>query len=208
MEDRTLWAIGSRDTIVKRLHLPVQSGSDRMLKIMHRGYKAERYRRKIGVFRDAAPEGTLSTDIIVGHPGETEEDHEATLGLVEDCSFDSAYVFKFSPRDGTEAATLGEPVAPEVSQRRFVEVLRGIEGNAFKRNSRKIGSVEELYVRHGANEDGRAIGETWTGHAVHLKTEANPGEYVRATIESAGPHALYGSLCGSPYGDPAPYKDV
>ncbi len=208
MEDRTLWAIGSRDTIVKRLHLPVQSGSDRMLKIMHRGYKAERYRRKIGVFRDAAPEGTLSTDIIVGHPGETEEDHEATLGLVEDCSFDSAYVFKFSPRVGTEAATLGEPVAPEVSQRRFVEVLRGIEGNAFKRNSRKVGSVEELYVRHGANEDGRAIGETWTGHAVHLKTEANPGEYVRATIESAGPHALYGSLCGSPYGDLAPYGDV
>ena len=192
MEDRTLKAIGARDTIVKRLHLPVQSGSDRMLKVMHRGYKAERYRRKIEVFREAAPEGTLSTDIIVGHPGETEEDHEATLRLVEDCSFDSAYVFKFSPRDGTEAATLGEPVAPEVAQRRFVEVLRAVEGNAFGRNGRKIGNLEDVYVRHGANEDGRAIGETWTGHAVHLDTKANPGEYVKARIESAGPHVLYG----------------
>ncbi len=200
MEDRTLRAIGSKDTIVKRLHLPVQSGSDRILEVMHRGYKAERYRRKIGVFREAAPGGTLSTDIIVGHPGETDEDHEATLRLVEDCSFDSAYVFKFSPRDGTEAATLGETVAPKVAQRRFVEVLRAIEGNAFTRNTRKIGSVEEVYVRHGANEDGRAIGETWTGHAVHLKTEARPGGYVRTLIESAGPHALY----GSPYGGTSP----
>src|SRR5918992_2324323 len=118
MEDRTLRAIGEKETIVKRLHLPVQSGSDRMLRIMHRGYKAERYRRKIEVFRESVPDGTLSTDIIVGHPGETEEDHEATLKLVEDCGFDSAYIFKFSPRAGTEAAVLGETVPPAVGQRR------------------------------------------------------------------------------------------
>ena len=108
--DRTLRLIGEKATIVKRLHLPVQSGSDRMLKVMHRGYKAERYRRKIEVFREAVPDGTLSTDIIVGHPGETEEDHEQTLKLVEDCAFDSAYIFKFSPRKGTEAAELGGTV--------------------------------------------------------------------------------------------------
>ncbi|QIN83001.1 MiaB/RimO family radical SAM methylthiotransferase [Rubrobacter tropicus] len=191
MEDRTLRAIGERETIVKRLHLPVQSGSDRMLKIMHRGYKAERYRRKIEVFREAAPGGTLSTDIIVGHPGETEEDHEATLKLVEDCQFDSAYVFKFSPRDGTEAANIGGVVSQEVAQKRFVEVLRAVEGNAFRRNRAKIGAVEDVYVRHGANEEGRAIGETWSGHAVHLKTGAVPGSYVRARVGSAGPHVLY-----------------
>ena len=191
MEDRTLGVIGEKDTIVKRLHLPVQSGSDRMLRAMHRGYRAERYRRKIGVFRESAPDGTLSTDIIVGHPGETEEDHEATLRLVEDCAFDSAYVFKFSPREGTEAATLGEAVPPKVTGRRFVEVLRAVEANAFARNRRKIGRTEDVYVRHGANEDGRAIGETWSGHAVHLRTGASPGEYVRVGIESAGPHVLY-----------------
>jgi tRNA-2-methylthio-N6-dimethylallyladenosine synthase len=191
MEDRTLRAIGERDTIVKRLHLPVQSGSDRMLKAMHRGYKADRYRRKISVFREAAPEGTLSTDIIVGHPGETEEDHQRTLQLVEDCEFDSAYIFKFSPRRGTEAADLPGFVPDEIVQRRFLEVLRGVEQNAFRRNQRKVGGTEEIFIRHGATEDGKAIGETWSGHAVHVDTDAAPGTYVKGTIEAAGPHVLY-----------------
>jgi tRNA-2-methylthio-N6-dimethylallyladenosine synthase len=191
MEDRTLRLIGEKGTIVKRLHLPVQSGSDRMLKLMHRGYKSERYRRKIEVFREAVPDGTLSTDIIVGHPGETEEDHERTLQLVEDCSFDSAYIFKFSPRKGTEAAELGGTVPEGVVQRRFLEVLRALEQNAFARNQRKVGSLEKIYIRHGSTEDGKAIGETWSGHAVHVRTDARPGEYVRARIGSAGPHVLY-----------------
>jgi tRNA-2-methylthio-N6-dimethylallyladenosine synthase len=194
MEDRTLRAIGERDTIVKRLHLPVQSGSDRMLKAMHRGYKAERYRRKISVFREAAPEGTLSTDIIVGHPGETEEDHQQTLQLVEDCEFDSAYIFKFSPRRGTEAADLPGVVPDAIVQRRFLEVLRGVEQNAFRRNQRKVGNSEEIFIRHGATEDGKAIGETWSGHAVHVDTNAAPGSYVSATIQSAGPHVLYARM--------------
>ena len=191
MEDRTLRLIGEKETIVKRLHLPVQSGSDRMLGIMHRGYKSGRYRRKIEVFREAVPDGTLSTDIIVGHPQETEEDHEQTLKLVEDCAFDSAYIFKFSPRKGTEAAELGDAVPAEVVQRRFLEVLRAVEQNAFSRNQRKVGRMEDVYVRHGSAGDGKAIGETWSGHAVHVKTEARPGEYVKAKIASAGPHVLY-----------------
>ncbi|MDP8951584.1 MAG: tRNA (N6-isopentenyl adenosine(37)-C2)-methylthiotransferase MiaB, partial [Actinomycetota bacterium] len=200
MEDRTLRLIGEKETIVERLHLPVQSGSDRMLKIMHRGYKSERYRRKIEVFREAVPDGTLSTDLIVGHPGETEEDHEETLRLVEDCSFDSAYVFKFSPRRGTEAAELPGAVPEDVTQKRFLEVLRAIEQKAFHRNRRKIGSVEEIYVRHGRNgAEGRAVGETWSGHAVHVPTRAEPGRYVTAKIESAGPHVLY---AGEPLGPP------
>src|ERR687886_2312088 len=197
MEDRTLRLIGERDNIVRRLHLPVQSGSDRMLKAMHRGYKSERYRRKIEVFREAVSDGTLSTDIIVGHPMETEEDHEKTLRLVEDCAFDSAYIFKFSQRRGTEAAELPGAVPEDVVQRRFLEVLRSIEGNASARNRRKIGSVEEIYVRHGSVGDGRAVGETWSGHAVHVPTDAKPGRYVTAEIESAGPHVLY---AGQPLG--------
>jgi tRNA-2-methylthio-N6-dimethylallyladenosine synthase len=202
MEDRTLRLIGEKETIVKRLHLPVQSGSDRMLNIMHRGYKSDRYRRKIEVFREAVPEGTLSTDIIVGHPGETEDDHEETLRLVEACSFDSAYVFKFSPRRGTEAADLsGASVPEEVVQRRFLEVLRAIEQNAFHRNRRKISSVEEIYIRYDGRKgaEGKAVGETWSGHAVHVPTEVEPGRYVTAKIESAGPHVLY---AGVPVGPP------
>ena len=191
MEDRTLRAIGERGTIVERLHLPVQSGSDRMLKVMHRGYKAERYRRKIEFFRDAVPGGTLSTDIIVGHPGETEDDHERTLELVEDCRFDAAYIFKFSPRSGTEAARMPGSVPDDVVQRRFMQVLRAVERGAFENNQRKVGDVEDVYIRHGASDDGKAIGETWGGHAVHISTPAGPGSYVRARIESAGPHVLY-----------------
>jgi tRNA-2-methylthio-N6-dimethylallyladenosine synthase len=197
MEDRTLAAIGERPSIVRRLHLPVQSGSDRMLKAMHRGYKSDRYRRKIEVFRENVPDGTLSTDIIVGHPGETAADHEETLRLVEDCAFDAAYVFKFSPRRGTEGAALAEAglaVPDDVAQRRFLEVLRAVEQGAFRNNQRKVGSVEEVYVRHQKNEEGRAIGETWSGHAVHLEglsRDPAPGDYVRARVHAAGPHVLY-----------------
>jgi tRNA-2-methylthio-N6-dimethylallyladenosine synthase len=76
-------------------------------------------------------------------------------------------------------------------QRRFLEVLRAVELNAFARNQRKVGSLEDVYVRHGSTEDGKAIGETWSGHAVHVRTDAGPGEYVKARVESAGPHVLY-----------------
>ena len=191
MEDRTLEIIGQSQSIVKRLHLPVQSGSDKMLKDMHRGYTAERYRKKIEVFRRAAPDGTLSTDLIVGHPGETEEDHRETLRLVEDCGFDAAYIFKFSPRRGTEAAALPGVVTQEVVKRRFLEVMSKLERNASERNQRKVGEVEEVFVREGKTKNGAAIGETWSGHAIHADTNAGPGEYIRAEVKSAGPHVLY-----------------
>ncbi len=191
MEDRTLRLIGEKETLVKKLHLPVQSGSDRMLKMMHRGYRADRYRQKIEVFRDAVPDGMLSTDLIVGHPGETEEDHEETLRLVEDCAFDSAYVFKFSPRRGTEAAEMPGTVHEGVAQRRFMEVLRAVEQNAFRRNQTKVGKVEEIYIRYGRTGGGKAVGETWSGHAVHVPTNTTAGRYITAKIESAGPHVLY-----------------
>lgn len=193
MEDRTLKLIGERATIVKRLHLPVQSGSDRILKAMHRGYKAERYRRKVELFREEVEDGTLSTDIIVGHPGETETDHEQTLKLIEDCGFDAAYIFKFSPRHGTEAADMKNTVPEALVQRRFMEVQRAVESNALSQNRSKIGSKEQIYIRHGRTGDGKAIGETWSGHAVHVPTKSPPGEYVTAEISSAGPHVLYAS---------------
>jgi tRNA-2-methylthio-N6-dimethylallyladenosine synthase len=199
MEDRTLRLIGEKETIVEKLHLPVQSGSDRMLEVMHRGYNVARYRRKIETFREVVPGGTLSTDIIVGHPGETEDDHEDTLRLIEDCTFDSAYIFKFSPRRGTEAAGLSEAIPENVAQRRFLEVLRAVEGNALRKNSSKVGSIEEIYIRHSGDRGRPAVGETWSGHAVRIPTGVGPGCYVSARIESAGPHVLYAS---EPLGPP------
>jgi tRNA-2-methylthio-N6-dimethylallyladenosine synthase len=195
MDDKTLRIMGKSETIVKRLHLPVQSGSDRLLKVMHRGYKSDRYRRKIEVFRESVSDGTLSTDIIVGHPGETQEDHEETLRLVEDCNFDSAYVFKFSPRSGTEAAAMDDIIPDKVMQLRFAQILGKIERNASTSNQAKVGRIEDVYVRHGDTGRGRVIGETWSGHSVHLVMSdgntAQPGDYVSSIIDSAGPHALY-----------------
>jgi tRNA-2-methylthio-N6-dimethylallyladenosine synthase len=88
-------------------------------------------------------------------------------------------------------------VPDAVVQRRFLEVLRQVEQNAFTRNQRKVGCEEEIYIRHGSTEDGKAIGETWSGHAVHVNTGAVPGNYVRARIESAGPHVLYAGEPGT-----------
>jgi tRNA-2-methylthio-N6-dimethylallyladenosine synthase len=82
-------------------------------------------------------------------------------------------------------------VPDAVVQRRFLEILRQVEQNAFSRNRRKVGRTEEIYIRHGSTGYGRAIGETWSGHAVHVNTDAVPGTYVEAEIESAGPHVLY-----------------
>jgi tRNA-2-methylthio-N6-dimethylallyladenosine synthase len=130
---------------------------------------------------------------------ETEEDHEKTLRLIEDCAFDSAYIFKFSPRSGTEAVKLPGAVPEDVAQRRFLEVLRTVEQNAFRSNRRKISSTEEIYIRHGQTGDGRAVGETWSGHAVHVPTGVEPGRYITARIESAGPHVLYAN---EPRGEP------
>ena len=160
MEDRTLETIGRKETIVKRLHLPVQTGSDRMLKVMHRGYKSDRYRRKIEVFRENVPDGTLSTDIIVGHPGETDQDHEQTLRLVEDCGFDSAYIFKFSPRSGTEAAKLPaggagsrdpEAVRASVARRRAERLLP--EPGEDRKCRRRLYTLRTFRRRQGHRRD-------------------------------------------------------
>lgn len=86
---------------------------------------------------------------------------------------------------------MGDEVPPEVAQRRFMQVLRAVERGAFERNQRKIGNLEDIYIRHGRSEGGKAVGETWSGHAVHVATDSPPGNYTRARIESAGPHVLY-----------------
>ena len=90
-------------------------------------------------------------------------------------------------------------VSEKVAQRRFMEVLRAVEQNAFKRNQSKVGSVEEIYVRHSHAGENKGVGEAWSGHAVHVPTDASAGKYVTAKIESAGPHVLY---AGEPSGPP------
>ena len=109
--------------IKKQLHLPVQSGSDRVLKDMSRGYTVKKYLEMVDQYRSLVYNGKLSTDVIVGFPKETEKDFEMTLSLVRKVKFDSAYIFKYSPRPNTKAAIYKDDVLPEIKQRRHAELL-------------------------------------------------------------------------------------
>ncbi len=201
MEDRTLRAMGERDTIVKRLHLPVQSGSDRMLKVMHRGYKAERYRRKIEVFREAAPGGTLSTDIIVGHPGETDEEFDELCAFVRWAEFDRVGVFRYSDEETSRSATL-EGKVPERTAASRHRKLMTIQRKISQRKSRAlIGRELEVLVEGVSDEHEYVLMGRHRGQApdidgqVYLSGgEARPGEIRRVRITQASDYDLVGEL--------------
>ena len=132
--------------ILPQFHLPVQSGSDRILKLMNRHYTRERYLERVSRLREAVPRIGLSTDIIVGFPGETEEDFRDTLDLVREVRYDSAFTFIYSPRTGTKAAGFADQVAPEVSSRRIEELIALQESLQKETMKRFLGSEEEILV--------------------------------------------------------------
>ena len=132
--------------ILPQFHLPVQSGSDRILKLMNRHYTRERYLERVTRLREAVPGIGLSTDIIVGFPGETEEDFQDTLDLVREVRYDSAFTFIYSPRTGTKAASFPDQVAPEVSSRRIEELIALQESLQKETMKRFLGSEEEILV--------------------------------------------------------------
>ncbi len=139
-------AFGRLEKLCESAHLPVQSGSDRMLKLMHRGYTRARFLDLLRQLRAVRPEIGLSTDFIVGFPGETEEDFQATLSLVEEVAFDTAFVFKYSPRRNTPAATMPDPVPREVIEERHARLLNRINELAAARYARLVGREVEVLV--------------------------------------------------------------
>ena len=143
----TIEAMAATATVCEHLHLPLQSGSDRILSSMHRGYTAERYLSKLTAARAAIADLAVTTDIIVGFPGETDDDFEQTLAVVAEAEYDSAYTFIFSPREGTEAAAMTDRFVPhEVSVERF-ERLRAVLDRAGRRkHAARVGLVEEAIV--------------------------------------------------------------
>jgi tRNA-2-methylthio-N6-dimethylallyladenosine synthase len=176
------------------LHLPVQSGSDRILASMRRGYTAAEYRDRIGLLRDRRPDLALSTDVIVGYPGETEEDFAATVDLVDEVAFDTLFVFMYSPRPGTTALRLGDDV-PEAEKRRRFQVLNQRQQRAqAARNAARVGGSEEVLVDAVAAA-GRVAGRTPHFRIVHLDGgEELLGRLVEVRITGAGPNALSGRL--------------
>ena len=178
------------------LHLPVQSGSDRILARMKRGYTALEYRQKVRQLRRIRPDISISSDFIVGFPGESEEDHQSTLRLIEEVGFDASFSFIYSPRPGTPAASMVDETPLEVKKRRLREVQERIDRQARAISESMIGSVQPLLVTREA-KFGRGLlsGRTENNRVVHFAGSAHMiGRFVEVVIDEALPHSLNGSL--------------
>ncbi len=182
----------SEPAVCEQLHLPLQSGSDRILRAMGRGYTTGHYRKLVQLARELVPGLTLTTDLIVGFPGESEEDFQQTLELVREIGFDSAFMFKYSPRPGTPAAELPDDVPPETKQERLVKIIGAVTESAFRRNRELVGERLELIVE-GTDKRGEPYGRTRGGKRVKLPGEIHrPGSVCVAEITGAGPRSLTG----------------
>src|SRR4051794_2910630 len=194
----TIAAMAEVQAVCEHLHLPLQAGSDRVLAAMHRGYTAARYLERLGAARDAIEDLAVSTDLIVGFPGETEADFAATLEVVAAAAYDFAYTFIFSPRPGTEAAALAEHFVPAaVSAERFERLRVVVERSALARHRARVGRIEEIVVEGPSKKDPAVTsGRTRQGKLVHvaLPEPLRPGTYATAEITGAAPHHLVGRL--------------
>ena len=195
--DDVIAAMAETANVCPGLHMPLQSGSDAVLRAMRRSYRQERYLDIIARVRAAIPAAAITTDIIVGFPGETESDFEDTLGVVRAARFASAFTFKYSPRPGTPAADLPRQVDTDVVQDRYDRLIAVVEETALAGNRAVVGSDVEVLVSVGEGRKdgvtGRVSGRARDGRLVHVTVgdaEVRPGDVVRATVTYGAPHHL------------------
>jgi tRNA-2-methylthio-N6-dimethylallyladenosine synthase len=180
--------------VCEHAHLPLQSGSTRILKAMRRTYSRERFLRLVDELRAAIPDLALSTDLIVGFPGETEADFEETVTAVEEIGFDSAFTFVFSPRSGTEAATMAEQIPEDVKRDRIERLIEVVQRVAHDRNQKRIGRVEQVLVEGPSRTDPALLrGRTRRNTTVNFAGPAAPGELVDVEIDGATSTTLRGT---------------
>jgi len=181
------------DKVCQYLHFPAQSGSDRILAAMNRGYNRREYLAKVELVRRTVPGVALSSDFIVGFPGEAEEDFNQTLSLLKEVGFDQAFLFKYSPRPRTAAARLNDDVPDPVKQERLALLLREQERISLARNQALVGSEVEVLAEGASKSDQRRRqGRTKTNKIVIFPREAaDEGQIVRLTVNRATPLALY-----------------
>ncbi len=200
LRPETITAMAETPAVCEHLHLPLQSGSDAVLKAMRRGYTSERYLERLGRARDEIADLAVTTDIIVGFPGETDEDAERTLEVAAEAKFDSAYTFVFSPRPGTRAAAMTDRfVAPEVIAQRFEKLKIVLERSALHCHTERVGRTEEILVVGPSKRDPEVIsGRTRQGKLVHFGVDPRAvpasGSYGTARVTGAAPHFLRGEL--------------
>jgi tRNA-2-methylthio-N6-dimethylallyladenosine synthase len=182
------------EAVCEHAHLPLQSGSTRVLKAMRRTYSRERYLKLAAELRGAIPDLALTTDIIVGFPGETEADFAETLAVVEEVGYDGAFTFVYSPRRGTEAAARVDQVADEVKQERIERLVETVQRVAAERNAARLGRVEQVLVEGASRTDpGLLRGRTRRNTTVNFTGPAQPGDLVDVLIEAATSMTLRGS---------------
>jgi tRNA-2-methylthio-N6-dimethylallyladenosine synthase len=194
MTDELIAAHGEVPKLMPYLHLPVQSGSDRILKAMNRSHTTASYLATIEKARAARPDIAISGDFIVGFPGETEEDFEATLRIVDDVRYASAYSFKYSPRPGTPAAIMEDQVPREIMEERLQRLHERIGTHQLAFNRSKVGSDTGLLIERPGRQRGQMIGRSPWLQSVHVETDAKPGTILDVTLTSAGPNSLAGAL--------------
>jgi len=198
LRPETIEAMATTPNLCEHLHLPLQAGSDRTLAAMHRGYTAARYLERLAAARVAVPDLAVTTDVIVGFPGENDDDFEQTLEVVSAAEYDSAYTFIFSPRPGTEAATrVADFVPVDVVAERFERLRVVVERSALAKHRARVGRVEEVLVEGPSKKDAAVTtGRTRQNKLVHFATDhpLRPGTFVDVRVVDAAPHHLKGEL--------------
>jgi tRNA-2-methylthio-N6-dimethylallyladenosine synthase len=188
-------AMAETPEVCEQLHLPLQSGSATILRAMHRGYTPEKFLEKLRMAESIIPDLTTSTDIIVGFPGETEEDFQGTLDVVAEARFDSAFMFIYSPRPGTPAAEMEDQVDPDVAQERFERLVALQRAITLEKNEAMVGSVHELLSEGPSRKDAGVVTARTRGNKiVHVPGEFAAGTFLRARVDSAAPSHLMGTV--------------
>jgi tRNA-2-methylthio-N6-dimethylallyladenosine synthase len=189
-------AMAELPSVREHVHLPLQSGSDRILKAMGRGYDRSEYIEKIRTLRDMVPGAAITADIIVGFPGETEEDFLETVSVLEEIRYDQIFSFKFSPRPGTKAGNLPDQVPEEVKAQRLAKVHEIQEAITTDYHQAAVGTVQEVLIEGIKPESGRPFGRTRTNKVVNLESadDAGVGDIVKVTIIRGLKHSLMGVI--------------
>jgi tRNA-2-methylthio-N6-dimethylallyladenosine synthase len=193
MREDVVRAHAELPALCEHVHLPLQAGSSRILKAMRRTYTRERYLDRVALLREHVPDCAITTDIIVGFPGETEEDFAQTLSLCEEVAYDGAFTFVFSPRRGTEAATLPDQVPHAAKVERMERLVEVVQRRARMRAQRFVGRTVEVLVEGPSRTDPtRLRGRSRHNKAVNFVGLAQPGEYVQVEVASATSQTLSG----------------
>lgn len=194
LSEELIGAMGRLEKVCEHIHLPLQSGSSSVLERMRRGYTYEDYLKKVNALRAALPGISITTDVITGFPGETEDDHRMTLKALEEIGYDGIFAFKFSPRKGTVAASMAGQVAEETKSERILHILELQDGITLRKNKSLEGSVQEVLVEGPSETDPeRLTGRTRTNKIVNFKgASARVGQILHVRISRGRKHSLDG----------------